>query len=409
MVAYYNENDTKTAAWLRELIKKGLISDGEVDERSISDVVPAELAGFDRCHFFAGIGIWDYALNRTGWTGKVWTGSCPCQPFSAAGKGEGFADERHLWPDWFHLIHAYTAAFGHIPAIFGEQVSSKDGLSWLDLVQVDLESIGYTFGPLDIPAASVGAPHRRQRFYFVADAEHARHDRPRRNATVKNSDKSEERLSNGNRTASRVALTDGGNASEEREQRSREQRSREQRQQPQDGGSGRLVNAERRRREQRDEGEWSVQVADAGCSTSLLVEPDRERCEEQRDGFTDEPEQPCVELPSIAGSELHLPKGMRLRESGSGGGSDQQQLPDSQPVSMDASGMHRSFTNGFWADAEWIWCRDGKYRPTKPGIFPLAYGNTAGRVATLRGAGNAIVAENAIAFIESYLEIQRNK
>jgi DNA (cytosine-5)-methyltransferase 1 len=108
MKAYYNENDANAAAWLRELIKEGVITDGEVDERSIEDVIPADLVGFDRCHFFAGIGVWDYALTQAGWPDdrRVWTGSCPCQPFSAAGKGEGFVDERHLWPAWFHLIDA---------------------------------------------------------------------------------------------------------------------------------------------------------------------------------------------------------------------------------------------------------------------------------------------------------------
>jgi DNA (cytosine-5)-methyltransferase 1 len=64
------------------------------------------LRGFTQCHFFAGIGVWSYALRLAGWPDDrpVWTGSCPCQPFSAAGKGAGFADERHLWPAWHHLI-----------------------------------------------------------------------------------------------------------------------------------------------------------------------------------------------------------------------------------------------------------------------------------------------------------------
>ncbi len=56
MRAYYNENNPKAAAWLRELIKEGLIADGDVDERSIEDVIPKELEGYRQCHFFAGIG-----------------------------------------------------------------------------------------------------------------------------------------------------------------------------------------------------------------------------------------------------------------------------------------------------------------------------------------------------------------
>ncbi len=77
MSAYYNEFDKPTAVWLRELVKEGLISDGEVDDRSIADVLPADLSGFTQCHFFAGIGGWSYALRLAGWGDDrpVWTGS----------------------------------------------------------------------------------------------------------------------------------------------------------------------------------------------------------------------------------------------------------------------------------------------------------------------------------------------
>jgi DNA (cytosine-5)-methyltransferase 1 len=168
MSAYYNEIDPYAAQWLRNLIVFGYIADGEVDERSIADVRPEELRGFTQCHFFAGIGVWSHALRRAGWPDDrpVWTGSCPCQPFSAAGKRGGTADERHLWPHWFHLIA--TAKPRGVP-VFGEQVASKDGLAWLDLVHADLEGQGYTVGALDLCAAGVGAPHIRQRLFFVAD------------------------------------------------------------------------------------------------------------------------------------------------------------------------------------------------------------------------------------------------
>jgi len=107
MRAYYNEIDPFAAAWLRNLIAGGHISEGEVDERSIRDVAAEDLRGFDRCHFFAGIGGWELALRYA--RGRddarpVWTGSCPCQPFSQAGKRQGFADDRHLWPVWRSLI-----------------------------------------------------------------------------------------------------------------------------------------------------------------------------------------------------------------------------------------------------------------------------------------------------------------
>jgi len=168
VTAYYNEIDPKKAAWLRELIKADLIAPGDVDERDIWDVKPADLVRYTQCHFFAGIGIWSYAIRSAGWPDDrpVWTGSAPCQPFSTAGKGGGFADDRHLWPAWFWLIHECRP-----PVCFGEQVASRDGLAWFDLVSTDLEGAGYAVGALDLCAAGFGAPHIRQRLYFVADAE----------------------------------------------------------------------------------------------------------------------------------------------------------------------------------------------------------------------------------------------
>jgi DNA (cytosine-5)-methyltransferase 1 len=163
---FYNEHDPKAAAWLRELIKHGHIPAGIVDERSIEDIAPSELTQYIQCHFFAGIGGWSLSLRLAGWPEDrpVWTGSCPCQPFSTAGKGGGFDDERHLWPAFHHLISQCQP-----PVVFGEQVASKDGLAWLDLVRADLQASGYTVGAADLCAASVGAPHIRQRLWWVAD------------------------------------------------------------------------------------------------------------------------------------------------------------------------------------------------------------------------------------------------
>jgi DNA (cytosine-5)-methyltransferase 1 len=168
MSAYYNEIDPFAAQWLRNLISAGLIAPGEVDTRSIEDVRPDDLRGFTQCHFFAGIGVWSHALRQAGWPDDqpVWTGSCPCQPFSTAGKAGGFADERHLWPAFFHLISERRP---HV--VFGEQVASADGLGWFDLVQTDLENEGYTAAAIDLCAAGVGAPHIRQRLYWVGHAD----------------------------------------------------------------------------------------------------------------------------------------------------------------------------------------------------------------------------------------------
>lgn len=160
---YYNENDLKTAAWLRELISGGLIAPGIVDERSICEVKECDLRGFTQCHFFAGIGGWPFALRLAGWPDSrpVWSGSCPCQPFSLNGHQGGFDDPRDLWPTWFRLIEKRQP-----DCIFGEQVDGS--LEWIDRAAADLETINYAFAPASIPACAVRARHERQRLYFAA-------------------------------------------------------------------------------------------------------------------------------------------------------------------------------------------------------------------------------------------------
>lgn len=167
----YNENDPKVAAWLRELISRGHLPVGVVDERSIAELRPDEC--HETSHFFAGIGGWPLALSLAGWPADapVWTGSCPCQPFSAAGRRRGHEDARHLWPVWFRLI-----AERRPPVVFGEQVASGDGRRWLAGVRADLETLGYAVGAADLCAAGSGAPHIRQRLYWVAVSEGERRD-----------------------------------------------------------------------------------------------------------------------------------------------------------------------------------------------------------------------------------------
>lgn len=172
---YYNEFDKNAAEWLRELISSKLIPAGDVDERSIEDVRADDIRGYTQCHFFAGIGGWSLALQLAGWPEdkQVWTGSCPCQPFSVAGKQLGTSDDRDLWPAFFRLIEECRPEF-----IFGEQVENAVRHNWLDRICADLEGENYAVGSVVLGAHSVGAPHKRQRLYWggvrVSDTESER-------------------------------------------------------------------------------------------------------------------------------------------------------------------------------------------------------------------------------------------
>ena len=182
MAAYYNEFDPGAAAWLRELIKRDLIADGEVDERSILDVTADDLTEFKQCHFFAGIGGWSYALRLAGFSDDkpIWTGSPPCQPFSIAGQQKGEDDERHLAPHFANLVAngrppilfgeqvASSAVFGKVARKAGSQSEAEPEWAWIDDLQDRLEAAHYAVGASDIPAAGVGAPHIRQRTFFGA-------------------------------------------------------------------------------------------------------------------------------------------------------------------------------------------------------------------------------------------------
>ncbi len=389
MTAYYNEHDPKKAAWLRELIAAGVIAPGIVDERSIEDVLPSELMGYAQCHFFAGIGIWSYALRQAGWPDDrpVWTGSCPCQPFSAAGKRAGTADERHLWPAFYWLI---SQCKPHV--VFGEQVSSKDGLAWLDLVYSDLEAAGYTCGPLDLCAAGVGAPHIRQRLFFVAYAEDC-DGWGGISGTEAGARSNDER---GRRSASSGSTSILGDTESIRGEQG----------QPDDSrcayGSGERQGAVLER-----DGSSSI-LGDTEVSAGRV--PVRERRSQQH----------ISELGG-AGPTSQLGDADAARSPQRTG------IGHVQPTAMVAptgqAVIGGSPTNGFWRGAGWLYCRDGKWRPTQPGVSPLVDGtaerlvrssdpsapidanNTAeARTLRLRGYGDGIVAPLAVEFIRAAME-----
>lgn len=404
---YYNENDRQAAAWLRELIKEKILPEGEIDERSIVDVKGKDLEGFRHCHFFAGIGGWAYALQLAGWPNEreVWTGSCPCQPFSDAGKNAGLCDERHLWPAFRGLIAERRPA-----GIFGEQVASKAGRAWLAGVRSDLEGMGHAFGGADLCAAGVGAAHRRQRLFWMAVA--------------KDGGRKDGRRGRGGAKSARgwradiercVASRGMGNAdSEGRSQRSKRS-----------GETVRMADADGRDtgdgKEQRG-GEHGLEPNHGGVSGPVAdvlgaglegLGGDVDRGSQS--GRLDSREigsAPAGGATSCVGRMDDAMRGRRGEGTGEiqtardtvGGPSGSGGLGDT------ASGGCREFGDeafaregGYVIGSEWarfdlIPCRDGKARRVESGSFPLADG-IPGRVGLLRGYGNAIVPGQACEFI----------
>lgn len=157
---YFNEWEPFQCRWLRRLYPSAI-----VDSRDICSVTPDDVIRYRQVHLFAGIGGWEYALRLAGWPDdlSVWSGSCPCQPFSICGSRKGVNDERHLWPVMFRLIREC-----HPTTVFGEQVSGSAGRDWITRVRSDLEGIGYAIGIADMSSGGVSAPHNRKRLYWVA-------------------------------------------------------------------------------------------------------------------------------------------------------------------------------------------------------------------------------------------------
>lgn len=435
--AYYNEFDPHAAEWLRNLIKNGLIAPGEVDGRDIREVQPDDLRGFTQCHFFAGIGVWSYSLRRAGWPDSrpVWTGSCPYQGFSSSGLQRGFDDERHLWPDWYRLIRAERP-----PVIFGEQVASalivgranykagehgpyglygsdsetENPTAWLDLVQTDLERSVYAVGVQVTAAAGSGAPHIRQRLFFVGERlEHAASDgrderwtEPSRGSLV--SRRGFDGMGNGERSGLE-GLTGNGDGDG--------RRSRETGSVTTSGTSCRMADGNLNGRDARIAGDGRGEegsrgedrhVDDRRGASSGMADPDSGRG--QGGDALCEPDYGVngVEPSGMADAiGRQLPQQIGRPEGGDGDRPDRPHLE---------RGTGRPGpTNGFWGDVDWLFCRDGKWRPVRPGTLPLVDGSTfrvdsgspyegKSRQELLKGAGNAIVSEVAIDFIETYLE-----
>lgn len=401
--AYYNEIDPYAANWLRNLIAAGHIAPGDVDERSIEDVHPDDIRPYTQCHFFAGIGVWSYALRRAGWPDDrpVWTGSCPCQPFSAAGKGTAFDDKRHLWPHWHWLIQECSPS-----AIFGEQVASKDAEPWLDLVSSDLEALGFAVGAVAFPSASVGAPHIRDRTYFVA---HAGGTRLEGSApgTVGRQRAAAERSGRAGRLAHSHIITGGqGRSIDGGRHPGSDARAR-----PGSGSDGVpfvLGNAAGKRfgkagkfgpghpQRSADAG-TNGRLADADGARSFPSAHAGLRCGEESTGAWNVESQRSRAISELADAVLQQRPG---GQSGIGDEHDQAGRDEGAAALAGLCGDLRAGpVNGFWRAADWLLCRDGKWRPVEPGTSPLAHGAPA-RVGRLRAYGNAINAQQAQIFIE---------
>jgi DNA (cytosine-5)-methyltransferase 1 len=348
MTAYYNEKDPKAAAWLRELIKAGAIAPGDVDERSIVDVRASDVRGYTQCHWFAGVGVWSYSLRRAGVRDdqRVWTASLPCQPFSAAGKQLGFEDERHLWPFFEQLV-----AQSDVPVCFGEQVASKAVDEWIDVVLAQMEALDFTVGSLAFSSAICGAPHIRDRTYWVAAKAGALADAASRRVSggiwLGGTARWPEGKVGGYGAVGELA--DTGRAGVRTE------------------GSGAAAGTPSSAAGEAGEQRFWADVRTSGAATSGLADANNAGLE-GRLGVLER----AIEFAA--------------RESG---------LVNSAPAG--------SPTNGFWADPDWLLCRDGKWRPVESGTSPLANG-APGRVGRLRGYGNAVNAEAARIWIETSLE-----
>ena len=342
---YYNDNNPKVCAWLRELIAQGHLPPGTVDERSILEIKPDDLAGFDQCHFFAGIGGWPLALRWAGLEGVagIWSGSCPCQPLSCAGKRQGHADERHLWPAFHALISERRPA-----TVFGEQVASKDGREWFAGVRLDLEGLGYACGGADLCAAGVGAPHRRQRLFWVADTGHDGQQHKT------------ERQGGGN--------DDGC------------------------GEIGRMAHpANGRQRGKRDGTEGrgeSGRDCGVGDSSRRGCGVGGDAAQPGRGGHADRAGW------ARTGRMAHADREHGDR-TGLGTGHDCGEREGAQGVC------------GFWDLCDILPCRDGKARRVEAGTCPLADG-IPGRMGLLRGYGNSICPQLAEVFVSAWMDCSAN-
>ncbi|WP_020475236.1 DNA cytosine methyltransferase [Zavarzinella formosa] len=378
---YLNEFDAGAAEWMRELIKGGHLPKGEVDERDIREVKGCDLAGYRQCHFFAGLAGWPLALRLAGWPESlpVWTGSCPCQPFSAAGKQKGEADERHVWPEFRRLIAECLP-----PIVFGEQVASKLGRMWLAGVRSDLETLGYEFGGSDLCAAGVGSPHIRQRLYWVACRVADAGSQSPRDIGRSVGEDSAERRKEAIEFAGCGPISGMGESFQSRLE----------------GLTGDGHDRHQPGRFDADEvGPASAPGSASGVGNANLHE--RDDTVPEAAGFARlGPDDAKSDDRRGAGELARTMPSIGMAHSES---RDQRRAWECRESERSGELSVGRYGGGFWDAFDLISCRDGKTRRVESGSFPLAHG-VSGRVGLLRGYGNAIVPPLAAVFIRSFLE-----
>ncbi len=296
---------------------------------------------------------------------------------------KGKDDLRHLWPVFFNLIRECCP-----PTIFGEQVASAIRFGWLDDLQTDLEAEGYAAAAVVLPSGGVGAPHKRDRLFFVADTlgkglqghgksgqeqvsqERQRGKRHSAESSLWNSSvgDAEHDGSSGTEIGRSIAQAvndcqEGQDFPQQPEGASRSEESGDIRFWEdtttihcRDGKSGQEQVSQERQRGKRHSAESSLWNSSVGYS--------------EHDGSHE----------------------AEIRRSTGPGEAEGRMLELERSDSV------------FWGSSEVIYCRDGKYRPipTEPALFPLAHG-VSNRVGILRGAGNAIVPQAAAQIIKAYM------
>jgi DNA (cytosine-5)-methyltransferase 1 len=408
--AFFNDVDPYVAKWTRNLIEAGHLAPGVVDERSIRDLKPADVAGYRQCHFFAGLGTWSRVLRDAGWPddAAVWSGSCPCQDFSSAGRRRGFDGDLHLWPEWFRLIAACRP-----PVVVGEQVASKAGRAWLDLVLANLEGVGYACRAFDLPAAGVGGPHARQRLYFAAYARE-------RGREILGASWLHDRGQLGDDLA-RCREADGGvpGAVPDAERIVRDARRL--------GGPHGRSEIEPDRHGEADGGPDGL--GDAGLARGRRHAGEVSRAQEVGEGerieardLADEPlASGAVDGgASSAGGEGFAPGEVGLVRgaaavAGDSVGSGSVVFKPGDRIRLSDDPTWGGAVRGYWAeDVEWIYCRpepghqDGRWRPARACVEPLVNWPPPGvgrtRAKRLRAYGNAIVRPLAVAFVAAVID-----